>query len=93
MNTSPLVADATRAASALGALWDSMGVLDAERAAFLGALSADVSAIFASRVASQVDRKAALEAEVLSLQNTIRDMRGAMEEPAPSVRHRSFAET
>lgn len=80
------VNDAARAVTSLTSLWDEMGVLPPERTSFLSALSAEVSSIFSSRVASQADRKAALEAEVLSLQATIRDMRGAMEEPAPTVR-------
>lgn len=80
MDTNCLQRLATETAGALGQLWDAMGVPAAERAAFLEQITADVAAIYSSRVASQEDRKAALEAEIEGLRATIGDMLIAMEE-------------
>ena len=86
MDTSTLVTAATNAQSALTALWDSMGVPSDERNSFLSKMSANVSSIYASSVAGQTERKIALEAEIITLQTTIRDMRVSMEEPGLIVR-------
>jgi hypothetical protein len=88
MDTSTLVTAATNAQSALTALWDSMGVPSDERNSFLSKMSANVSSIYASSVAGQTERKIALEAEIITLQTTIRDMRVSMEEPGLIVRER-----
>ena len=85
MDTSTLVSAATNAQSVLTTLWDSMGVSTEERNAFLSQMSSDVSAIYATRVAGQTERKSALEAEIVSLQTTIRDMRVSMDEPGAIV--------
>jgi hypothetical protein len=90
MDTSTLVSAATNAQSILATLWDSMGVSTEERNSFLSQMSSDVSAIYATRVAGQTERKSALEAEIISLQTTIRDMRVSMDEPGAIVSDMRF---
>ena len=90
MDTSTLVSAATNAQSILATLWDSMGVSTEERNSFLSQMSSDVSAIYATRVAGQTERKSALEAEIISLQTTIRDMRVSMDKPGAIVSDMRF---
>ena len=81
-----LIQCATGASHQLSQLWDVIGVGAEERAAFLAQVAADVAATYASRVASQADRRAILEAEIDGLRTTIEDMQVAMEEPVDVVR-------
>ena len=83
-----LIQCATGASHQLSQLWDVIGVGAEERAAFLAQVAADVAATYASRVASQADRRAILEAEIDGLRTTIEDMQVAMEEPVDVVRAR-----
>ena len=82
---------AASATASLNVLWDAMGVGADERAAFLTQTAEDVASIYASRVASQAERRAAVEAEIEALKTTIRDMQTAMEEPVELVRRAAAA--
>ena len=81
---------AASASSQLHVLWDVIGVPDDERSSFLSQVAADVAATYASRVASQADRRAILEAEIEGLRTTIEDMQIAMEEAVDVVRAGAF---
>jgi len=89
METLDLELLACGTAQALNALWDELGVEQGERATALAHLSADVAAIYESRVAAQQARKMAVESEISQLQSMIEILQNSVEEVAPIVRTRS----
>ncbi len=80
-----LTALANEASSQLAALWDTMGVGAEERGERLETLQAQVAALYASTVAGEAGRRAAIEAEIATLQTTIDNMIHAMEETGAAV--------
>ena len=73
----------------LNTLWDDIGVAEGERFEFLEGIVQAVRDVYRSRVASQEERKEALEREIAQLGDTISSMQNIMAENVAMVRGRA----
>lgn len=87
-STVDLAALAASTTAALTAVWDTIGVGEAARVAFLSALQVRVSSLYTSSVAEQEGVRDALVEEIAGLTDTITNMQTAMEQAVSVVRRR-----